>query len=151
MQLKKKLMRHISCIPAYFLAVKAFTTVAQESLTQLYRCWLCNSTWQKWNRSKLWTVAFNENCLSQSNYWKYAMHPVLLYLAWTCDFPNGIECSLASSQNGHCMLKKMACNSKFLYIQLKYTYIQQLILIFFYLLLFIIFCLSVFSTFNSRA
>lgn len=33
MQLKKKLMRHISCIPAQFLAVKVFTTVAQESLT----------------------------------------------------------------------------------------------------------------------
>ncbi len=74
MQLKKKLMRHISYIPAQFLAVKAFTTVAQESLTQLHRCWLCNSTWQKWNRSKLWTVVFNEHRLSQSNYWKYAMH-----------------------------------------------------------------------------
>lgn len=40
MQLKKKLMRHISCIPAQFLAVKAFTIFTQEGLTQLRRCWL---------------------------------------------------------------------------------------------------------------
>ncbi len=107
--------------------MKAFTTVAQESLTQLYRCWLCNSTWQKWNRSKLWTVAFNENCLSQSNYWKYAVHPVLLYLAQTCDFPNGIECSLASSQNGHCMLKKWHATANF-YIYIYITVNSDLLL-----------------------
>ncbi len=51
------------------------------------------------------------------------MHPVLLYLARTCDFPNGIECSLASSQNGHCMLKKWhACNSNFIYTTKVYIY-----------------------------
>lgn len=88
MQLRKKLMRHISCIPAQILAVKAFTTFTQEGLTQLHRCWLSNSTWQKWNPSELWTVAFNEQHCSQSNYWKYATHPVLLYSARTCDFPN---------------------------------------------------------------
>lgn len=81
-------MRHISCIPAQILAVKTFTTFTQEGLTQLHRCWLCNSTWQKWNPSELWTVAFSEHHFSQSNYWKYAMHPVLLYSARTCDFPN---------------------------------------------------------------
>lgn len=112
MQLKKKLMRHISCIPAQFLAVKAFTTFTQEDLTQLRRCWLSNSTWQKWNPSKLWTVAFNEHHFSQSNYWKYAMHYIQ---HGHVIFQMGLNVPLASSQNGHCMLIKMPCNNYFLY------------------------------------
>lgn len=125
-QLKKKLMRHISCIPAQLLAAKAFTTVTQEGLTQLHRCWLSNSTWHKWKRSKPWTVVFNEHRLSQSNYWKYATHPVLLYSAQTCDFPNGIECSLASSQNSHFILIKNGMQQLFFF----FFYAKLLILVF---------------------